>query len=428
MYIFRPSCVLSLLLVVSQGCQPAEQICEPGETQICICPGSRSGAQSCNEDGEGWSSCACEQPGDAAVDSDAAVDVDANANDAAVEVDAGVTPDAAIPDSAVPTDSAQATDSASGVDATVAVDAASGDAASPADSATPLDAVVAQDAEAPVDAHVEDATIEDATTEDAAQPSCSNPVVNTCGADLKCAFIVDDPSPTTVHIGCVSEGSVGLDQPCTLDSLTGYDDCLAGLFCLEGQCAEICSRSPDSCPESQLCAYQGVLGSATFGTCEPYCDVLNQDCEGGDGCYFVSNFNATQCLLPTAEDFGSDCAELTGSPGVQGDCCSYINSCAVGLGCIGRSADLSGQVCAAFCDPTDTIGSSDCTSTAGAGHYCVSLNRFYSDLNHVEDHVGLCIDEAIWGPATCFNDVQDSDEDGVNCCLSSGDCLCAYDC
>ncbi len=41
----------------ADGASPSV-ICEPGETQVCVCPGGE-GAQSCNSDGTGWEPCVC---------------------------------------------------------------------------------------------------------------------------------------------------------------------------------------------------------------------------------------------------------------------------------------------------------------------------------------------------------------------------------
>jgi hypothetical protein len=39
-----------------------EQICEPGKTEVCACPGAADGAQSCSEDGLAWGECECTSP------------------------------------------------------------------------------------------------------------------------------------------------------------------------------------------------------------------------------------------------------------------------------------------------------------------------------------------------------------------------------
>jgi len=48
----------SLLLL---GCPVEEDgpVCEPGETQLCVCGDDETGAQACLQDGSGWSACDC---------------------------------------------------------------------------------------------------------------------------------------------------------------------------------------------------------------------------------------------------------------------------------------------------------------------------------------------------------------------------------
>ena len=50
--------ITAIVMVVTSGCG-SEQKCTPGETQGCVCPGERRGAQSCKSDGSGWKACQC---------------------------------------------------------------------------------------------------------------------------------------------------------------------------------------------------------------------------------------------------------------------------------------------------------------------------------------------------------------------------------
>ncbi len=45
------------------GAGGASSVCAPGETQVCVGPGSCSGGQSCLADGTGWSTCECGDAG-----------------------------------------------------------------------------------------------------------------------------------------------------------------------------------------------------------------------------------------------------------------------------------------------------------------------------------------------------------------------------
>lgn len=65
--------VLATLLFA--GCaDDGERVCEPGETQRCLCAGSTAGAQSCADDGTRWEACRCANKADAATLVDAGVD------------------------------------------------------------------------------------------------------------------------------------------------------------------------------------------------------------------------------------------------------------------------------------------------------------------------------------------------------------------
>jgi len=58
-------CFPALFAVLAVGCpttpsdddDACSQVCEPGETQECLCATDVHGAQTCAEDGCGWSDC-----------------------------------------------------------------------------------------------------------------------------------------------------------------------------------------------------------------------------------------------------------------------------------------------------------------------------------------------------------------------------------
>lgn len=54
--------ILFMIAILSgaYGCNSAnsaQQICTPGGTQLCVCPGGGAGAQACNIDGKSWGQC-----------------------------------------------------------------------------------------------------------------------------------------------------------------------------------------------------------------------------------------------------------------------------------------------------------------------------------------------------------------------------------
>lgn len=50
--------LLTLALLLSCGAEKA--VCEPGETQLCVCPTGDAGAQVCDDAGTSWHACACD--------------------------------------------------------------------------------------------------------------------------------------------------------------------------------------------------------------------------------------------------------------------------------------------------------------------------------------------------------------------------------
>jgi len=47
------------ILVGLLGCPNEGTICDPGETQPCVCAGGESGGQECADDGQNWGACDC---------------------------------------------------------------------------------------------------------------------------------------------------------------------------------------------------------------------------------------------------------------------------------------------------------------------------------------------------------------------------------
>jgi len=70
--------IILLVVAVSLAwaCADDGEVCEPGETQPCICTDGSSGAQSCNAKGSGWEGCECSGDTDVDADTDADTDTD----------------------------------------------------------------------------------------------------------------------------------------------------------------------------------------------------------------------------------------------------------------------------------------------------------------------------------------------------------------
>lgn len=72
--------VVTSLMAAVTACG-GERACDPGETQLCVCPGAAVGAQTCGADGRSWSACVCPGEGvsptvDAGVGRDVSITVD----------------------------------------------------------------------------------------------------------------------------------------------------------------------------------------------------------------------------------------------------------------------------------------------------------------------------------------------------------------
>ena len=50
--------VLTALLLLGVECS-SNEVCDPGETQTCVCVTGDVGSQSCNSSGDRWGGCAC---------------------------------------------------------------------------------------------------------------------------------------------------------------------------------------------------------------------------------------------------------------------------------------------------------------------------------------------------------------------------------
>jgi hypothetical protein len=268
-------------------------------------------------------------------------------------------------------------------------------------------------------------------------PTACNPVANTgCQPGDKCTLVVETVDPFSAYLGCADDGVVPLGGSCTREPTTGVDDCVAGSLCMAGFCKEICTVAPNSCGSGSTCSNTGdFFNDPSLGLCEQNCDLFAQDCPGGETCYLLlqSEGYPTVCAptVPEPDTAQNGCEPVEKLvPQEQGECCSYINTCNVGLGCTQPTEPGDGLACGEFCDPTETVGIDDCFTKLGAGFHCLAINRFYTDVADLENIYGFCLDEDLWGPASCYNLVQDADEDGVDCCSDGGEpsCLCASSC
>lgn len=156
-----------------------------------------------------------------------------------------------------------------------------------------------------------------------------------------------DPAPVGVGETCIVQGS----------GVSGIDNCDLGAMCWdvdtmtnEGTCVALCTGSAVApiCDPGLTCA---ISNDGALNLCLPGCDPLLQDCIPGQACYPIGP--------------GFTCApDSSGTEGVDGDPCEFINVCDPGLMCIdGGSVEGCGGFvgcCTPFCDVS--VGGDPCPS------------------------------------------------------------------
>ncbi len=147
-----------------------------------------------------------------------------------------------------------------------------------------------------------------------------------------------DANAKTAGDECVADGGTN-----------GIDNCEKGLICWflnpenVGTCIEMCTGSPDNqnCPNGKICdeSNEGVII-----ICLETCDPLAQSCPEDQICFFdgVSEFIC---------DF-----DASGEEGQYGDPCAFINVCDYGLFCASQQSvpgcESADGCCSTYCDIT----------------------------------------------------------------------------
>lgn len=219
-----------------------------------------------------------------------------------------------------------------------------------------------------------------------------DPVAQTgCGVGDKCGQVLLVDDPLQLETRCVPDGTVPKGGACVFGPAgdQGFDDCTGGLNCLGGECVEICSSVPDSCPSTETC----ILYADQFadregvGFCQFACDPLEQNCpDAAEACFLGLTDGAGICAAPF----------LDGGTGQQGEDCQYLNGCDKGYGCLLTNDPVTptGFDCAFFCDSTGGSGPA-CSDGPGATFTCAELRTFYSDSD-APAGLGICVDCTVW--------------------------------
>jgi len=283
-----------------------------------------------------------------------------------------------------------------------------------------------------------------------------NPVAQAgCGGGEKCTWIVDWAGPPPLgHTGCAVNGTVAGGGACTSPE-TGADDCVAGYYCLNAVCTEICASAPNSCSADWICnPYPNFMEDVdNVGLCNPSCDPVQQDC--------VNPAEACYLQVVNGESF---CAGVpAGAEGLtQGDACygpemneCYLNGCDEGYGAnLPPEPGASTMVCAFFCNPIDNwMGnvqglSGDPTgitcafdgawegrpSGPGPAYECRYIQTFYGSTDLVPAHIGMCLGPSNWeGSCQDFDydqlvsDIADGTAENETYCEDHPD-RCMFDC
>ena len=182
-----------------------------------------------------------------------------------------------------------------------------------------------------------------------------------CSAGQKCTWVViqDTPEPLGAT-ACVADGTQGIGQSCTVGApgeTTGFDDCAAGLICINSSCADICGF--DGSAQAQCAAgfnctrYSGTFANGAddpiAGACSEGCNPLTQlrtsggPCGEGQGCYLLTSTTETISVCAGAGDVAIG-QTITGP--------AFANSCVPGA----QPRAISGSdsvECGALCQMTD---------------------------------------------------------------------------
>jgi hypothetical protein len=206
-----------------------------------------------------------------------------------------------------------------------------------------------------------------ATTGYGPGPEPCDTLLQDCPDGEKCAPHAEGGSSwsSSKCVPVTGDGQPG--DPCAADGggLNGLDDCAKGVTCFDvdqnnqGICRELCSGSFDAPKCTDPASFSCTFVDEFFGLCLPMCDLLLQDCPGGELC------------LPISE--GRTCMpDASGAAGQVFDPCELVNGCDQGLLCMmsTQAAECDpnvGGCCLPMCDLEDPA-----FVCPGAGQDCVS--------------------------------------------------------
>ncbi len=204
-----------------------------------------------------------------------------------------------------------------------------------------------------------------------------------CGEGHKCVPWIDEFGSSWIGFTCVPVlGDQGLGEPCELDFSDSTDNCDAAGSCFsftifaeefEGaKCHAFCTGSSDN-PNCEG-PYHCLVGNGYPGPglCIPHCDPLAQDCDEGEGCFWIG--------------YAFTCSASTQDMPI-GEPCSFFHDCAPGTVCTADPfpACEDQACCTAYCDISLEGSCADQPDTS-----CVPFFSEGLAPSGLED-VGVCI-------------------------------------
>lgn len=283
----------------------------------------------------------------------------------------------------------------------------------------------------------------DAGNADAARQgeACSPSEQTGCDAGEKCASLVESVNPWLSRTRCVPDGDREFGESCTRgeEGDTGYDDCAAGLSCLDGTCESICTIAPnDSCRganealgEGSYCTVFVDLFDASTGLCVAGCDPADDNaCDEGHGCYLNAERGIASCAAvpPAAEDLAQN-ADCYGP--ASGYC--YLNGCSPGHTPLlsNKTENADAVLCARYCTPQESYegteegvdganGNCNAVALAQTGgtsgnsseHQCRFVQTFYDNTDTMPAQVGMCVPVSPLSGGS-WGDCREFDWDGI---------------
>jgi len=203
-----------------------------------------------------------------------------------------------------------------------------------------------------------------------------------CAAGEKCTWIAVTETPEPLgKLGCTPDGVAAADGACTrgpAGDTTGYDDCAAGLVCINSICKDICGfdgSAGAACAAGYNCTrYANVFANGSddpvAGACHESCNPLTQlttsgdPCAAGEGCYLLTSTTDTIAVCAHAGMLGHG-ATITGP--------AFANTCAPGHQPRLRQQGMSTYECGALCQPADVyMGNNESSEGGVAPHTCVA--------------------------------------------------------